>query len=369
MYPVAVDSWGKALSLISVFPARRPLSFVARAAALAAAAVLAACSSSAPPAPPPAPPPPPSVSLSPRVIEQAAAYRAYINRAAAISPAFGSGGEVAEAVRTGAAYEPQQLLRGAIAYGAVAALQDRDFVAGVRKFAADPDQRRQVAYEIMKDPAYVVGFSGSSGAAGEVIAALAGDGQKLLDQGRAVKQAAYDVQRSPWSKADVAGRDARLMLAKQLSSTPISGEVSENARLQQATVGAVPLDIAAQSASPPYSPLVVRSMAVAALAALGYADDASLAQVMPILAEPGSATCLNMSKLNLYQCLAVAKPHYEDVFCLGQHILMDTGRCLIRGAGMPDPDPPRMMAASSTAEAYAAPGAGKAPAKKKPKKR
>jgi hypothetical protein len=24
----------------------------------------------------------------------------------------------------------------------------------------------------------------------------------------------------------------------------------------------------------------------------------------------------------------VAKPHYEDVFCLGQHVLMDTGQCL-----------------------------------------
>jgi hypothetical protein len=302
------------------------------------------------------------------VIEQAAAYRAYINRAAAISPTFASGGDVAVAVRTGAAYEPQQLLRGAIAYGAVAALQDKDFVAGVRKYAADPTQRRQVAYEIMKDPAYVVGISGSSGAAGEVIAALAGDGQKLLDQGRAVKQAAYDVQRSPWSKADVASRDARLLLAKQLSSTPISGEVAENARLQQAIVGAAPLDIPAETVSPPYSPLVIRSMAVAALAALGYADDASLEQVMPILAEPNSATCLSMSKLNLYQCLAVARPHYEDVFCLGQHILMDTGRCLIKGAGLPDPDPPRVVAVSATAEAYGA-AAAKPATKKKSRKR
>jgi hypothetical protein len=309
------------------------------------------------------------VSLSPRVIEQAAAYRAYVARASAIAPTFANGAEVAEGVRTGAAYEPQQLLRGAIAYGAVAALQDADFVAGVRKYAADPTQRRQVAYEIMKDPAYVVGISGSSGAAGEVIAALGRDGQKLLDQGRAVKQAAYDVQRAPWSKADVAGRDARLLLAKQLSATPIAGEVSENARLQQATVGAAPLDIAAQDVSPPDRPLVIRSMAVAALAALGYADDASLEQVMPILAEPNSATCLNMSKLNLYQCLAVAKPHYEDVFCLGQHILMDTGRCLIKGAGLPDPDPPRVMAVSATAEAYESPSAAKAPAKKKSKKR
>ena len=85
--------------------------------------------------------------------------------------------------------------------------------------------------------------------------------------------------------------------------------------------------------------MVVRSLAVAALAALGYADDASLEQVMPIMAEPNSAQCLNMSKLNLYQCLAVAKPHYEDVFCLGQHVLMDTGACLMKSVGLTEPAP------------------------------
>jgi len=39
----------------------------------------------------------------------------------------------------------------------------------------------------------------------------------------------------------------------------------------------------------------------------------------------------------------VAKPHYEDVFCLGQHIMIDTGACVIKasGAEMPyEPPPP-----------------------------
>ena len=51
-----------------------------------------------------------------------------------------------------------------------------------------------------------------------------------------------------------------------------------------------------------------------------------------------------MAKINLYQCLAVAKPHYEDVFCMGQHIMLDTGACLARNAGYdlpPEPAPPR----------------------------
>jgi hypothetical protein len=219
----------------------------------------------------------------------------------------------------------------------VAALQDPDFVAGVRKYAGDPDQRRTVAYEIMKDPAYAVGFAGSSSAAGLVIAALGGDGKRLVDVGRTVKQAAYDVQHQAWSKTEVAGRDNRLQLAKDLSNTPLMGEVGETARLQLAVTGSSPMGLSGGAAGPPYTPVVIRSLAVAALAALGYADDASLGQVMPILAEPASATCLNMSKLNLYQCLAVARPHYEDVFCLGQHAMMDTGRCMIKAAGLQEP--------------------------------
>ncbi|MGH6967074.1 MAG: hypothetical protein ACREE0_21535 [Phenylobacterium sp.] len=306
--------------------------------ALLLAMILASCSAPAPPpviAPPP--PPPPAISLSPRVIEQASAYRAYVARATAISPGFADGESVAQGLKTGESYEPGQLLRGAIAYGAVVALQDPAYVAGVRKFAGDAEQRRTVAYEIMKDPAYAVGFSGSAEAAGLVVAALAGDGRKLLEVGKTVKQAAYDVQRSAWSKADVSGREGRLALAKQLSSTALTGETAETARLQLAVTGSTPLGLTGETVSPPYTPLVIRSLAVAALAALGYADDNSVAQVTPMLNDPRGSKCFSLSKLNLYQCLAVSKPHYEDVFCLGQHVLMDTGACLMQGAGVSSP--------------------------------
>jgi hypothetical protein len=321
----------------SAVPARRMLAL----AAVATTAILAGCAQpAAPPAPAPAPPPP-TVSLSSKLLDQASAYRAYVNRAALISPAFTDGANVAESLKTGESYEPKQLLRGAIAYGAVVALQDQGFRAGVRTYAADPEQRRKIAYEIMKDPAYVLGINGAAGAAGLVTTALGEDGKKLLAQGKAVKQAAYDVQHYAWSKSDVPGRDGRLALAKQLSSTTINGDADLSAKLQQAVSGAQPLATAAgDAASPPFTPLVVRSLAVGALAALGYADDASLEQVMPLTSEPNSAQCLNMSKLNLYQCLAVSKPHYEDVFCLGQHAMMDTGACLMKGVGMAEPAPP-----------------------------
>ena len=51
-----------------------------------------------------------------------------------------------------------------------------------------------------------------------------------------------------------------------------------------------------------------------------------------MLADDTDKTCLNMSKLNLYQCLAVAGPWYEDIFCLGEHALGETAQCLSKDA-------------------------------------
>src|SRR5689334_21073598 len=78
------------------------------AAPLTAAVALAACSSAPPPAAV-APPPPapvavvPNVSLSPRVVEMASAYRAYVDRAGANSPGFTGGGDVAQGLKVGEA--------------------------------------------------------------------------------------------------------------------------------------------------------------------------------------------------------------------------------------------------------------------------
>lgn len=316
-------------------------------AALALTAVLSSCAQPAPPQAAAAQPIP-AVSLSKGLIEQASAYRAYVDRASQISPAFANGAEVAEALKTGEAYEPRQLLTGAIAYGAVVALQDPGFRTGTRTFAADPEQRRMVAYEVIRNPAHVLTLPGASDAAALVTATLGEDGRKLLSQGQAVRQAAYEVQHHAWSKGEVAARQARLALAKQLSVTPLAGDADLTSRLEQALMGQQPLSLGPAGGAANASPLVVRSLAVAALAALGYGDQEALEQVTALAVDPTTAQCLNLSKLNLYQCLAVAKPHYEDVFCLGQHALTDTGACLMKGAGLAQPGPQMAVSAPQT---------------------
>ncbi|WP_165184592.1 hypothetical protein [Caulobacter soli] len=315
------------------------------AIAVVAATLLASCET--PPPPPPvvaAPAAPPPITLSSSIVEKASAFRGYMQRAEAISPTFENGDQIQSSLKVAVAYEPKQFLAGATAYAAVLALQDPTFVASVRAFAADPAQRQQVVNQLIADPAYAVGFKGSDTAAGLIIDTLGADGLKLYTAGKAVKQSAYDIQRSKWSTQSVLDRDGRLAYAKTMSATPGLADSVDMAALQQASIGAVPPTITVRSAPPPYKPLVIRGMAVAALAALGYAGDDKLTLIDAVMAEPASAMCLNMGKLNLYQCLAVAKPHYEDVFCLGQHIMMDTGMCVMKASGAELPyEAPRLL--------------------------
>lgn len=299
---------------------------------------LAACSSPQPPPLAVAPSPPPLVvKLAPHLIEQASAYRAYMDRAVKITPDFADGASIAKGLEVGETYEPSQLVRDAIAYGAIAALQDRAFVAGIRTFGSGVEQRRQIAYEILKNPTYVAGLPGATSAAGLVVQALGGDGQRLYDGGKAVKQSAYDLQKQPWSKIEVADREGRLARAKALSKAPILGDLAQTNFLQQASVGAASLGLNGAPVAGPYSQVVTRSLAVAALAILGEAGDDQRDSVNGIMDDPNVTFCMSMAKLNLYQCLAVSRPNYEDIFCLGQHVMMDTGRCVIKASGLAEP--------------------------------
>jgi len=312
--------------------------------AVALTALVAACS--APPPPPPlvqAPPPPPPITLSAKVVERASAFRGYMARAAAVSPTFQNGEQIQASLKVGAAYEPKTFMNGAVAYAAVLALQDPAFVASVREVAANPTQRQEMINNIFSNPSYAAVFKGADSAAGLIIDQIGGDGLKVYMAGKAVKQAAYDVQKASWSKSTVVDRDGRLASAKTLSATPALAESADVAVLQQASTGAQSLGLTPRAATAPYQPVVIRGLAVAALAALGAAGDDNLASIDALSIDPATGSCLNMAKLNLYQCLAVSKPHYEDIFCLGQHILMDTGACMVKAAGAslpPEPPPP-----------------------------
>ena len=289
-----------------------------------------------------------SAILSRRAIETAGAYRAYMDRAARISSAFKSGAEVEASLMNGAQSEAQQLSQGVIAYAAVLALSDPSFVAGVRSQASDADSRRELARRIIENPNVATTLPGSASAAGAISTGLGADGSKVAGAGALVKQAAYDVQHSAWSKASVPSPLVRLAKAKSLSLMTMRATDAELAAIARSVAAADAITPAAAvttaSMSSPTTPTVSRGLAIAALAALGAGGESDEAVVLSLMNDPNAGFCMSMSKLNLNQCLSVARPYYEDVFCLGQHILIDIGQCVSKGAGQS----PIPMAAVST---------------------
>lgn len=288
----------------------------------------------------PAPPAPP-ITLSTHTLEDASAFRAYTHHAEALSGGFTSGAGVENSLAVGAAYEPQQLARGEIAYAALLALQDPTFVSTVRTYAVDPGQRRELAERLVQDPRYVIAFPGAANAAGVIVANMGMETGRMSGVAAQVKQSAYSVQHSAWSKTKVVNPAGRLAQTKVLSAALMSSIPDDVAELRIAANGgtdasaAQVLAVHGQPIPGPYAPVVQRGMALAALAALGEAGDENEAAVQSVTTEPTGGACLAMSKLNLYQCLAVAVPWYEDIFCLGEHALGETSQCLAKESGTP----------------------------------
>jgi hypothetical protein len=295
--------------------------------------------------------------LASQVIDQAAAYALYMNDAGAISPSFSSGAAVSSALRIGVHSEQRQMQRGMVAYAAVVALQDKAFTDAVREFAKHKSTRDAITRYILADPNYVMTLNGHDSAAGLIVATIGGQATRVRDAGELVRRSAYDIQlKAKWSKKAVPDPASRLEEAKTLSTTPLTAPDDLRAALTMASVGQAPLSVTEGPARPPYSQAVIRGMAIAALAVLGQAGDENMANISALMVNDGDGFCFNLSKLNLYQCLSVAKPYYEDIFCLGLHAMMDTGQCVISaiGAGEAAPVPPTLIAAAGVAPSASA---------------
>ncbi len=289
------------------------------------------------------------MSLNEGVAQAASIYVAFIRDIGGIQAGFQDAEAVQIAIRRGAAYEPAQLSRGLIAYGAVLALQSPEYVSGVRTFAVDPAQRQQVISRIIADPAYAATLPGADAAAGLIIATVGQDITALTAIAEAVETDAYTIQerrdpRRRWAVAHIGNRDARLESAKTLSARQMLPSAEESARLFTAANTGSGLGVSGRQA-PPYTPAVINSLAIAALAALGAGGDDSRAQTEALTLEADSEFCFSMSKLNLFQCLAASRPSYEDMFCLGRHIVRDLATCSARTTS------PQVQAPSSHAAA------------------
>jgi len=324
---------------------------------------LAACATDeSPPVPAPAPAGPP-VALSPVLSDAASVYVDYVDMVKGLDRNFPDEASVQAKLTETSSFEPSQLGRGIVAYGAIVAMQEPSFRASLRAYAANPATRREMVNRLLADYSYVTAIAGSDMAARRVIMALASDGQMIYQTGAAVKQSAYDIQKQSWATKPIAKREERMALAKKNAVTLRSVASDESARLLSAALNGQglsktepdesafattkptkPKTITAEEAlstpttngidhyAQPYTSSVYRALTLAALSLLGETHSERQDWLDQSLNASDGPSCLGLSKLNLYQCLAVAKPHYEDIFCMGQHVLMDTGQCLAKAS-------------------------------------
>ena len=301
-------------------------------AAVAATVLLASCATPEPEPVAPPPPPPPEVTLNEGVAEAASIYVTFIREVGSIQAGFPDAESIQAAIRRGAAYEPAQLSRGMIAYGSILALQSPEFVSGVRTFGVDATQRQMMVERIIADPAYAATLPGADAAAGLIVSVIGKDADALMTIANAVEEDAYTIQgrsdpRRRWASVHIQHREDRLESAKSLSAVQMLPSGEESARLFAAANAGTGLSLTAPTAGPPYTPAVVNSLAIAALAALGAGGDDARANTEALVVESNSEFCLNMSKLMLFQCLAASRPSYEDIFCVGRHIMRDLATC------------------------------------------
>ena len=282
-----------------------------------------------------APPSGPSVALARRVVESAEAFADYMQRASAVRPNYVDAAGVTRALQAGAVYEPVQLEEGAIAYVALAALQDPAFVRSVDALGRQGRYGISLAQELSANPRLIMQLPDSAAAAARAAKALGRMGSALSASGAAVKQSAYDMQHSAWSKVPVASPaallaelKARSALREALATDGGQSMLTSLAELRSADV---------DGGSGRLTPVVAQGLTLAALAVLGEAGEEHTDRVANLLSDAESAQCLKMARLNLYQCLSVAGPNYEDVFCLGQHAMLDTAQCVATSSGWAAP--------------------------------
>ena len=269
------------------------------------------------------------VSFPRRSAEAASAFDGYMHAAAAIDAGFKSGQGVAAALRRASAYDTRQLEEGMIAYGAMAAMQSPRFVYGVMDAAQSGGDRRALIEALIADPDVAARLPGAAEASAMASGAILREARPVVDNGRAIKQAAYDVQHQGWSIAKASDQPGRLAQAKAASAERLAAREGDVARL---LTKVSELNTDTGRASGAASPVVDRSLALAALSILDGTDGADQGRLDPVVSESATIECLKMAKLNLFQCLSVAGPEYEDVFCLGQHAVLDTGQCVAGGA-------------------------------------
>lgn len=252
-----------------------------------------------------------------------------------------------------------QLTRGFIAYGAMTAARNEQFVSEVRKVAAAYGKER-VVKALLNNTNYAGTVDGGNKATDYVVRAADADAERVMSAGERVKQRARDIQSLKWGKAlsgPAAPRLARLKAAASTASArPLTPELVDRLKVAPGAGDPDPVAFGGQSfwtsftAKDPANVAVLTAMpsqvqaynwnttsggasirgAMLSLAAM-YALDATMDRTEDttgLLNNRLTNTCLQSAQLQYYQCVASAHFNYENMACIGDAGLGAVGYCL-----------------------------------------
>lgn len=292
------------------------------------------------------------------LVQEAGGYALYQEDVSALESApFASVEDIDHGLEVVASHNPDRLARAWMAYAALVAAQNPEFVDGVRE-SADYYGRDAMIAGLRNDPAYAGQITGADTARQSVLTAVASDVTQLHEASAAVKQQAYSLQSTQWADAQSDDSDKRIAWLDQvalqarfaseamLESLAAPGAVGSDRREQldeirahfwsafrlgpatahAATPGDA-LPVVMLTPNPTHQNAVDQVMTLAALEALDAATAEDAPSLTLLLNEPSTQMCMTMARLHFQQCVAASHFRYEDPFCIAEHGVKDVGDC------------------------------------------
>lgn len=307
----------------------------------------------------PAPAEPAVAPAAPRLLQEAAAaYADYQGEVSLIRDKPIAGAEqLDKALTVFGAQNAAQLSAGWIAYAAMIAAQDPEFIAAVR----DIDSyygRERVMNGMRNDLSYARTLKGGERALQTALAVNARDTHRIAEAAAFVKEQAIKLQSVSWGKSKLkdaggvatrlkasattlrpiaeaarklfSGPDLHLVLADASSND--KGSVWDRVSLIAASAPAaalnalIPSEAPALAVQPKRETTANRIMTLAAFhileAETTHADD-----VRAAMSDKPTFDCIDWSQLQLQACVSAAYTRADLSFCLAEHAIGDAGAC------------------------------------------
>lgn len=247
-------------------------------------------------------------------------------------------------------YADDRLVDAQIAYAALVAAQNPEFIDSVR--AISDYYGSDVAMQaLMEDPLYVTGFMGADAAMQSVTSAVGEDVGRMDEVGMRYRQAAYNLQTEAWAQRRARDRQERLAAIETASSRlttnfRLAEEIGPASRAPTAErLGSAASLFEGEVASDTTGPITLSELEltvgerqlepderrvgqILVVAALQSIEDGDMAYLDQLLSNPAVERCIMWAKLDLQQCVAAGHFKYEDAFCIAEHALDDVADCL-----------------------------------------